>query len=446
MSGKNMNDFRKQLAYSLAVEGSDVVINDEPTVEITEDPLDESETISAQSIESIGDQAEVADLESEAEELLTVDQMGEELVQAVESAIASKKGLSPVEGVALRLTMKQIVGKYSMGPVLSLPAREEYGGTADAYKTTVLACESLKEDFNTFWEVARKQFLKMMEQLQGVFRNIVQYFTGITKRAQQLYKRAKEMQGNASGGLVSGVASVLANKDSSFASGVINGMATVVNLTAAVKAVSKEDNVSQASKGVESLDDVNEWKDYVAAENVRSGHVTRALGEKPLLGGRKLVLHEGQEGSRDQFSYEELVTEENKTSTDSVDAATPDEVVKIAEIVLMINDEVSKYAKAWERGLSKASRIVQGVNTAYKASGKNKEDDAEQSEDDRTPQFKVNVSALLAHIRRKDKFISDISSYGLEVCKAALDFGEKSLDAEATGETPQGSQLPATTP
>lgn len=435
MTREYLKQFKKELGVTLAIEGADIVVQDEPIEDVPE-----AESVSAEAIETIGDTAEVADLDAEAEKLTTVDEMGEELVTAVESAIATGKGLRPLEAAALRLTTKQITKRYSNAPAEAIPAREEFGGTADAYDTTVLAHESLKESFSTFWESAKAMFLKVIDAIQRAFRKVMSLFTSVTKRAQALKARAEAEESQATGTVKVNADSLRVGQEPLNVA-VVGGLKNILDLVSALlKSGRQIDDRAEVNKGVEAIKDENAWKTYVQGVNGYARRTFDAIdsskeGVSTLLpGNRAVTFTEGEEGSRDQFSFESLVRfGDEKEDVRDVPTLNRKEIIDVADCVIAITEQIGQYDKIWSRSATKAARLIQGINAAVKTEEtKGSKDEGADAADvtekeTRFTRFKINVTALIAHVRHIDKFASDLISYAQTTAVDALSYGEKSL-------------------
>ena len=446
---QSMQKFKKQLKTSLGVEGADIIVE-----EIPED-VPEGETVSADAIETIGDKAEVQQLDNQAEDLATVDELGEELVVAVESALATGKGLRPLEAVALRLTTKQLTGKYTSAIEDGMPAREEFGGTADAYDTTVLAVEGLKSGISAFWETAKAQFLKIIETIQKLFRKVMSLFVSVTKRAQALKARAEEMEGEEQVGTVKINTTNLKIGGQDVSQTSPTGLKNIFELVnALLKSGRQIDDRAEVNKGVDAVKDENSWKAYVQGVNSYARRTFDAVdsskeGVSTLLpGNRAVTFTEGQPDTRDQFSFESLIQFGDGMAGEEVQdvqALGRKSIVAVADLVIMIAEKIGEYDKIWNRSATKAARLVQGINNAVKAeeTKDSKEEDASDvtEKETRMSRFKVNVSALIAHVRRIDKFSSDLIAYAQSTSNDMLSYGEKSLtDATTTGSAVQTTE------
>lgn len=435
MPDQNLNGIKKQLRTSLGVESHEITVDE---VEI----LPESESASAEAIETLGDISDAADVNAEAEDLQMVDESGEELIAAVEVAIASGKGLRPLEAVALRSVVKQLTGKYTTEAVLSLPAREAFGGTADVMETTVLALEDLKSSFHSFWEAAKNQFLKVIEAFQKLFRSIVQKFQSVTKRALALKARAEDGT-DAEAKLIEMDVSNLKITGMDLQASVTNGLKNIHEVVAALLKNSRGiDDRAEVNKGVDALKEENIWSDYVNGVNNGAKRTFDAIDNSKdnvstlLPGNRAITFTEGEANSRDQFSFESIVRFGDGTAEikKDVQALTGKEIIVVADLVIAIAKEVEQYDKVWSRSSSKAARLVQGINAAVKGDiGKLENEEAvdeaaKQEKESRMTRFKINVSALINHVRRLDKFSSDLVAYAQLVSLEALVYGEKSVN------------------
>ncbi len=426
-----LNSVRKQL--SLAVEGAEVTV-----AEV--DPITEDESVSANAIETIGDMAEADVANDEAQELEVLEESGEELIAAVEGAIARQTGLRKFEAIALKKTVAQLTRKYSGVVVDLMPATEAYGGTDDALSTTVLAHETLKDSFHTFWEAAKKQFLKVIETFQMIFRKIIALFTSVTKRAQALKARAEHANDNA-GKMVEVNVSGLRTGSVEVNQATVTGLKNILDVTSALLKSSRQiDDRAEVNKGVEAIKDSNSWEDYVNGVNSYARRTFDSIdsskeGVSALLpGNRAITFNEGQANSRDQFSFEALVTfGEVKVETGSVPALSRKEIIEVADTVIAIAEQISQYDKIWSRNTTKAARLVQGISAAVKGDISKLENEEaatpeeEVEKESRITRFKINVASLIGHVRRLDKFSSDLVAYAQEVSIEALAYGEKSV-------------------
>lgn len=439
---KILSDIDKQLKYSLGVEGHEVTVDQ---VEV----LDECDSASVDAIETVGDHAEVQDLNNDAEDLQNTLTDGEELITAVESAVVSKKGLTPFESVALKMAVRQLTGRYSSIPEDNLPAREAFGGTDDALDTTVLALEGLKESFQTFWEATKNQFLKIIEAIQKIFRNIVQRFTSTKKRAIALRARLHDdpVDAESESKTIQMVTDNLQIGNEEIGSAVTGGMNLLLDvLVELLKNTRNVDDRAEVNKGVESLKEENIWTDYVNGVNSNAKRTFDAISHvdesttSMLPGSRAITFTEGQPGTRDQFSFESFVDFKegkgaNQGKEQTIPVLTGKQITIVCDHIILIADEIEKYDKVWSRSSSKAARLVQGINAAAKGDiskieeEESTDDAAKQEKESRLTKFKINVSALINHVRRLDKFSSDLISYAQLVSNDALAYGEKSLEA-----------------
>lgn len=440
-----LKDIKRKLNVSLGVEGHEISTEE---VEI----LDEDESASAEAIETVDEVTEVNELNDDAEDLQDTVETGDELIAAVEMAVASKKGLTPYEAVALKSVVKQITSRYSPVPTELFPAREDFGGRADALDTTVLALESLKDSFQSFWEVTKAQFLRMIEAIQKIFRNIVQKFTSVKKRALALKARVQDdpVDGESEGQTIQMNVSNLRIGDEELSKSVTGGLNLILDvLVELLKNTRNVDDRAEVNKGVESIKESNVWADYVNNVNSHAKRTFDAISHSDetttamLPGSRVIVFTEGQPNTRDQFSYESFVNskegkENDQGKEESVTALTSKEIIIACDNIALISDEIEKYDKVWARSSSKAARLVQGINAATKGDmakleASEPEDEAGKEEkNSRITAFKINVSALINHVRRLDKFSSDLISYAQLTSNDALAYGERSLEAIRT--------------
>lgn len=434
-----MNDFSlgvlKDLRLNLGIEGSEVTV--EP---IVEEVVEESDSTSAQAIDTVGDIAEVDEMDATADDLQNVVEDGDELVAAMESAVANKVGLSPIESTALKSVVKQLTKKYSPIPVETFPAREEFGGTADAVETTTLALEGLKESFATFWEVSKKQFLNVIEAIQKVFRSIIQYFTSTRKRAESLRARLDEgpIDAESTELTVKIKKADITTGGEDVGSDLVEGLKNIVNLTdALLKNTRGVDDRAEVNKGVDALKDANVWSDYVNAINSKARRTFDAIPHRSedsttMLPGLVCVtFSEGQPNTRDQFSYEAL-QRFNDSKKDAEEVEVPvlnaARLKVVCDAVIMIADQIAQYDKVWNRSSSKAARLVQGINSAAKGDAREEAEENEETKS-RTATFKINVTAILNHVRRLDKFSSELVAYSQATANTALLYGERSIEA-----------------
>lgn len=437
-----LRNFKKQLVTTLGVEGSEITIQD-----IEVDPEHESST--ADAIESIGDSADVDSLNEEAEELQNVGEAGDELIAAVESAISSGKGLTPTESVALKLTLKQLTHKFAPSFAAGMPAREDFGGRCDQLDTTVLAHEGLVSGFEAFWEQSKKHFQRVIEAIQKFFRSIVQKFTSVSKRALALKARAEDSTQDNSNTVQLNVANLrVGNEDLSKAT--TEGLSNILDvLNELLKTSRNIDDRSEVNQGVTAVEDASAWEDFVA--NVNS-HAKRCFDAIParednvttlLPGNRAITFTQGESNTADQFSFESMVQFESGNGGETkqdVPALGRKQIIVVANLIVAIAKAIDDFDKIWARNSSKAARLIQGINAAAKKQSKAPEVDAQdesgkREEESRLTRFKINISALLNHVRRLDKFNSDLVAYAQLVSLDALAYGEASLDER---------QLPAT--
>lgn len=443
MHNLDVRGVQRQLVTSLAIEGSDLLIED-----IEQVP--ESESSTAEAIETIGDVAEVDNLNDEAEELQTVGEAGDELLVAVESAIASKRGLTPFESVALKLTVKQLTKKYSKSFSELVPARENFGGIRDQLETTVLAHEDLRGGFESFWDTTKKQFLKVIEAIQKFFRGIIQKFTSVTKRAQSLIARAQDASQD-NGGTVELSPSNLTVGGEALNQAVPAGLTNILDvINELLKNTRGIDDRAEVNQGVEAIKDGSAWDDYVNNVNSHSKRTFDAIQARDenvttlLPGNRAITYTAGEANSVDQFSFESIVHfETGKTEgKEQVPALTRKEIIVVANAIIHIAKAVDDFDKIWARNSSKAARLIQGLTAAMKSDSKKQaeaQDGEAGEEESRLARFKVNSKALLNHVRRLDKFNSDLVAYAQLVSLDALAYGELSLNenhAVATTENP----------
>ena len=434
-----LRNFKRQLITSLAIEGSEITIQD-----IEVDP--ESESSTADAIETIGDQAEVQNLNDEAEELQDLGESGDELIAAVESAIASGKGLTPIEGAALKLTLKQLTGKYAPSFARSMPAREDFGGRRDQLDTTVLAHEGLVNGFETFWEQTKKHFQRVIEVIQKFFRSIIQKFTSVQKRAMALKARAEEAsQDNSEMVTINPNNLRVGNEALNLV--VPQGLTNINDVLAELLKTSRNiDDRAEVNKGVEALDDSSAWEDFVNNQNSQAKRTFDGIEAKEenvttlLPGNRAITFTEGEPNTADQFSFESMVqfqSGDGKETKEEVPAMTRKQIVAVTTLIVSIADACDKFDKIWARSSSKAARLIQGINAAAKKQANNaakvedsgeNDQGAQREEESRLARFKVNISALLNHVRRLDKFNSDLIAYAQLVSLDALAYGELSLN------------------
>lgn len=446
-----LSNVKRELKYNLGVEGHEIV-NEEVDI------LDEDVSASAEAIESVEDNTEVNDLSDDADGLQDTLETGDELITAVESAIATGRGLTPFESVALKSVVKQITGKYSQAPVELLPAREAYGGTADALDTTVLALETLKDTFSTFWEAAKVQFLKAIEAIQKIFRAIVQKFTSVKKRAIALKARVQEDPIDSESEskqvkLNTGNLSIgSANLNETLNIGLKRVYDVLVEL---LKNTRNVDDRAEVNKGVDSIKEANVWSDYVNGVNNNAKRTFDAIEHSNenttalLPGSRAITFTQGQAGTRDQFSFETFVnfkSDKEQVNEQEVQALSGKQIIEVCDHIVQISDEIEKYDKVWSRSSSKAARLVQGISAATKGdiakieASEPVDEEGKQEKQSKLTAFKINVSALTNHVRRLDKFSSDLITYAQLTSNDALAYGERSLEAIRSNTTTEDTQ------
>lgn len=439
MPQTDLEKVKKQLRTTLGVESHEVSIDD---VEI----LPESNSASAEAIETLGDISEAAKVNAQAEDLQSVDEAGNELVAAVEMAVVSGKGLRPLEAVALRSVVKQLTGKYTNQVLLTIPARESFGGTGDALDNTVLALETLKSSFQTFWETAKNQFLKVIETFQKLFRSIVQKFQSVTKRAQALKARAEDSAEDGSKVIEMDISNLkITNKD--IHTSTLEGLKNIHEVVASLLKNSRQvDDRAEVNKGVDAIKEEGIWTDYVNGVNSGAKRTFDAIENSQdnvstlLPGNRAITFTEGEPNSRDQFSFESIVRfgDEDPEIKKDVQALSSKDIIAAADLVIAIAEVIAEYDKVWSRSTSKAARLVQGINAAVKGDISKLENEestdaaAKEEKDSRLTRFKINVSALINHVRRLDKFSSDLIAYAQLVSLEVLVYGEKSVNDNVT--------------
>lgn len=439
MPQTNLNKVNKQLRTTLGVESHEI------TIEEVEIPP-ESESTSAEAIETLGDMSEASELNAQAEDLQSIDESGNELITAVECAVTSGKGLRPLEAVALRAVVKQLTGKYTKEVVLAVPARESFGGTSDALETTVLALETLQSSFQSFWDATKNQFLKVVEAFQKLFRSVVQKFQSVTKRAQALKARAEDSTEDGSKVIEMDVSNLkVTNTDIQTA--VLDGLKNIHEVVAALLKNSRQvDDRAEVNKGVDALKESNVWSDYVSGVNSTAKRTFDAIENSKdnvsalLPGNRAITFTEGEANTRDQFSFESIVRfgDETPEVKKDVQALASKEIIAAADLVIAIAGTIAEYDKVWSRSSSKAARLVQGINAAVKGDISKLENEeavdaaAKEEKESRLTRFKINVSALINHVRRLDKFSSDLIAYAQLVSLEVLVYGEKSVNDSTT--------------
>lgn len=443
-----MSDVKKTLykSLNLGIEGSEVVPQE---VEI----LDEDNSASAEAIESIGDHAEVKELQADSDELEAINEDGAELIAAVEMAVASKKGLTPIEGAALRLAMKQITGKYSAACLQNLPAREAYGGTADAYESTVLALEDMKSTFSTFFAAAKAQFLKLVEGFQKLFRNVVQRFGSVSKRAQAVKARAADLTADPDGQVKVNYTSLSVNDNpSQLPEDVTKGMQDIVRVASALLAATRSlDGRAQVTKGLSVINDDAGWKDFVETANMETGKVFSSLSERDASGsGNKfteylpgqtfIVLKQpGGSDTVDEFAVEKILNNHpnngEKDGTAMVAALTKDQIDSVATSVISISDAIGEYQKVWGRTSSRAAHLVAGIEKA--AASIEKELDSQMGGEiqDKVANLKTRAAAFIRFVKNVEELPASFVLYAQETCNAALTYAELSLNA--VGQQPE---------
>jgi hypothetical protein len=433
MTGMKRSKVGRQLMTTLAIESNDVVVEE---VEV----LPESESASAEAIETLGDTAEVNALNDEAEDLQNIDESGDELIAAVENAVANDRPLTPIEAVALNKVVQRLTGKYTKGFIAVMPAREAYGGTADAMDTTVLALEKLQEGFAAFWESAKKHFLRVIETIKTIFRNIIQRFNATTKRAMALKARAGDSNGNGENEVEIDIRNLrMGSKEIN--TSILDGLSDIKDvISELLKNTRNLDDRVSVDKGVQALLNPPAWKDFVNDMNSkaeRTFHAIPALKEGTsaiLPGDRAITITKGTPESRDQFSYESLV-QFGEDNVDNVEKKVPalgkKQIIAVADFVIDIANEIGLFDKLWSRSATKAERMVQSVSKKTVAVDKEVKDETPEARQERIATFKINISALMNHIRRLDKFNSDLVTYVQSVSLDVLTYGEKSLNEVA---------------
>lgn len=183
------HSLRKDLQkhFNLAVE-SDVNINveDIPDLEL----IDESETISAQSIEDVAEDTATDDLAVDAEKMEGETEAVEELVQAVESFRAGGgKRLSTIEAAALTRTFQNIVGRRYDNFASLMPARESHQPITSLELS--LTTESFKETAKDMGNKVVETIKRLFESLKQALMKIFNKYGVLTKRITNLIKRTE---------------------------------------------------------------------------------------------------------------------------------------------------------------------------------------------------------------------------------------------------------------
>lgn len=167
---------RKRLYLNLGIEQAEVELQSNP------EDFNEGDSVSASEIESVGEMKEMTDDVDQLDDFAEATDTAVDLNVAVESALASGKGLSRIEAAALTKALEASVGRYVTIENNLVPAIESYdvavhdGRSASVdsnnKEQTVAAKKGIKEGIKAFIEAIIKKIKTIINAAKGFFKKI----------------------------------------------------------------------------------------------------------------------------------------------------------------------------------------------------------------------------------------------------------------------------------
>lgn len=167
---------RKRLYLNLGIEQAEVDLGTDP------EDFNEGESASASEIESVGEVKELTADVDQLDDFAAATDATMDLNVAVESALASGKGLNRIEAAALTKALKASVGRYITIENNLVPAIESYdvtvhdGRAASAdtnnKEQTTAAKKGIKEGIKAFIEAIIKKIKTIIIAAKGFFKKI----------------------------------------------------------------------------------------------------------------------------------------------------------------------------------------------------------------------------------------------------------------------------------
>lgn len=297
----------QQLAnqFNIGLEDNDVVLNVDIERPVDEDgvPLDTTDAPEAEIVEAQAEEAEIVETEDKLENL----QGAEESLEGIRQSIArfsANGGMNQEHATLVHNHIEDVGRRVGINLGTVLPSLENYGGTDNAWSTTVSLENKITESLKAFWKTIVTTVEKLWTKLKDWFVKMTNVGTKLHKRAVALKKVLSETKGEAKEKEIkSGAASYAPDSGT-----IAQAMTNVVNLATAVLGKSEYDRfIANASVGTIKATEVLEAGGKLDANGIKrvfvqyAGAVTKTAVKGPvagltyyrggsLLGGKAFVL------------------------------------------------------------------------------------------------------------------------------------------------------------
>lgn len=344
---------KSQLFGTLAVESAELTAVTEVTADDLPTENIEAESSSAQASDVVDVDESVTDLETTSENLNDASEGVEELEVAVEGMIRNGHKLSKIEAAALNLTLRQTVSRFVKDTTGVIPATEDFGG--DAELNTTLAHEGLNETARAFGDglvAAAKGTLNTFKKVVKVSLDMI---TTITSRANRVIARAKETDGSNTNPIKFNKANISVDgaTDSKVLADSIIRLKNSLNTLAKAHISDEALNILEQLNKVKPGEKVHILKFYESYNKYLEQTFTSIFGNtrevdgkltaKPFPGEYVPTFTKGDD--KNLLAYESIIRDKEKSKTEKVEleAITPDEVIKLAGAVILVQESLLNF-------------------------------------------------------------------------------------------------------